>query len=84
MQRIPKDYRKSRVKNKQFGAYNFRVGDLWGNGSDVIVISDIYLHMTKKNEWLTVHYQRIDDLGVEYISEQMVNFINRNNFVPIQ
>lgn len=76
-------YRKVQHKKLEFGSYNFRVGDLWGNSSDVIVITDIYQYMSGINEWIEIRYSRLDDLSKEYISEQIVSYIERNNFAPM-
>lgn len=84
MQRKTRTHHKVQHQNLEFGNYNFRVGDLWGNGSDVIVISDIYSHVSGFNEWVEVRYRRIDDLEIEYVSERMVYYIIKNKFVPIQ
>lgn len=83
MQKTHNGYRKFQVQNIEYGSYKLRVGDLWENDSKVIVITDIYQHMTGNNEWLTVHYRSLDDLDKEYISERIVHYIERNNFAPI-
>lgn len=76
-------HRKIQHKNLEYGSYKLRVGGLWGNSSEVIVITDIYQHVWKNGESVEVRFSRLDDLSQEYISERFVTYIEKSNYIPI-
>lgn len=82
--RKSRSHRKVQLQNLSYGSYNIRVGQLWDNGSSVIVIHDIFKHVCQSNEWVEVRFRLMDALEKEYASERFIYYIEKNKFVPIQ